>query len=39
MKIYHGSFSECGPRKNNEDYIAVRQMHEQVCMAMGNGVI
>jgi len=29
MKIYYGSFSECGPRRNNEDYIAVRQMPKQ----------
>jgi|GEM_PF-3394833 protein serine/threonine phosphatase len=28
MKIYYGSFSECGPRKNNEDYIAVREIPE-----------
>ncbi len=41
MKVYYGSFSECGPRKNNEDYIAVRQMHEQdrslfvLCDGMG----
>lgn len=41
MKIYYESFSECGPRKNNEDYIAVRQMPEQnrsvfvLCDGMG----
>lgn len=41
MKIYYGSFSECGPRRNNEDYIAVRQMPEQdrsvfvLCNGMG----
>lgn len=41
MKIYYGSFSECGPRRNNEDYIAVRQMPEQnrsvfvLCDGMG----
>ncbi len=41
MKIYYGSFSECGPRKNNEDYIAVREMPEQnravfvLCDGMG----
>lgn len=41
MKIYHGSFSECGPRKNNEDYIAFREMPEQnrsvfvLCDGMG----
>lgn len=41
MKIYYGSFSECGPRKNNEDYIAVREMPERessifvLCDGMG----
>ncbi len=41
MKIYYESFSECGPRKNNEDYIAVREMPEQdrfvfvLCDGMG----
>lgn len=41
MKIHYGSFSECGPRRNNEDYIAVRQMPEQdrsvfvLCDGMG----
>ncbi len=41
MKIYYGSFSECGPRRNNEDYIAIRQMTEQdrsvfvLCDGMG----
>lgn len=40
-KIYYGCFSECGPRRNNEDYIAVRQMPEQdrsvfvLCDGMG----
>lgn len=28
MKIYHGFFSECGPRRNNEDYIDFRYMPE-----------
>ncbi|MDE5629371.1 MAG: serine/threonine-protein phosphatase [Muribaculaceae bacterium] len=28
MKIYHALFSECGPRRKNEDYIAVREMPE-----------
>lgn len=41
MKIYYGSFSECGPRRNNEDYIAIREMPEQnrsvfvLCDGMG----
>lgn len=41
MKIYHGSFSECGPRHNNEDYIAMRELPEQgrsifvLCDGMG----
>ena len=41
MKIYYGSFSECGPRRKNEDYIAVREMPEQgrylfvLCDGMG----
>lgn len=41
MKIYHGSFSECGPRKNNEDYISWKYMPEQnrsvfvLCDGMG----
>lgn len=41
MKIYHGLFSECGPRSMNEDYIAVREMPEQersvfvLCDGMG----
>ena len=41
MKIYHGLFSECGPRSKNEDYIAVREMPEQgrtvfvLCDGMG----
>lgn len=41
MKIYHGTFSECGPRRNNEDYIAMREMPEQgrsifvLCDGMG----
>lgn len=41
MKIYHGFFSECGPRKNNEDYIDFRYMPEQnravfvLCDGMG----
>ena len=41
MKIYHGLFSECGPRRKNEDYIAVRVMPEQgrsvfvLCDGMG----
>jgi len=41
MKIYYGSFSECGPRRHNEDYIVVRQMPEQdrsvfvLCDGMG----
>lgn len=41
MKIYHGSFSECGPRHNNEDYIAIREIPEQgrsivvLCDGMG----
>lgn len=26
MKLYYGSFSECGPRRVNEDYIAVREI-------------
>ncbi len=28
MKIYYGTFSECGPRRKNEDYIAIREMPE-----------
>lgn len=41
MKIYHGFFSECGPRRKNEDYIAVREIQEQgrsvfvLCDGMG----
>lgn len=41
MKAYYGYFSECGPRRNNEDYIAVREMPEQgrsvyvLCDGMG----
>lgn len=41
MKIYHGFFSECGPRKNNEDYIDFRYMPEHnravfvLCDGMG----
>lgn len=41
MKIYYESFSECGPRKNNEDYISIREMPEQdravfvLCDGMG----
>lgn len=41
MRIYYGSFSECGPRRNNEDYIAVRELSEQgrslfvLCNGMG----
>ncbi len=41
MKIYHGLFSDCGPRRKNEDYIAVREMPEQgrsvfvLCDGMG----
>lgn len=41
MKIYYGTFSECGPRRKNEDYIAVREMPEQgrsvfvLCDGMG----
>lgn len=41
MKIYYESFCEYGPRRNNEDYIAVRQMPEQnrsvfvLCDGMG----
>lgn len=41
MKIYHEIFSECGPRRKNEDYIAVREMPEQgrsvfvLCDGMG----
>lgn len=31
MKVYYETFSECGPRKNNEDYIAVREMPEFNC--------
>lgn len=44
MKIYHKSFSECGPRRKNEDYIAVREMLEQgrsvfvLCDGMGGHV-
>lgn len=26
MRIYYGSFIECGPRKNNGDYIAAREI-------------
>lgn len=28
MKVYYETFSECGPRRKNEDYIAVREMPE-----------
>lgn len=41
MKIYHGFFCECGPRRNNEDYIDFRYMPEQnravfvLCDGMG----
>lgn len=41
MKIYHDFFSECGPRRNNEDYIDFRYMPEQnravfvLCDGMG----
>ena len=41
MKVYYGSFSECGPRRKNEDYIAVRDMPKQgravfvLCDGMG----
>lgn len=28
MKAYYETFSECGPRRNNEDYIAVREIPE-----------
>lgn len=41
MKIYYGGFSECGPRRNNEDHIAFREMPEQnrsvfvLCDGMG----
>lgn len=41
MKVYYGTFSECGPRPNNEDYIAVREMPEEnrsvfvLCDGMG----
>ena len=41
MKIYHGIFSECGPRRKNEDYIAIREMPKQgrsvfvLCDGMG----
>lgn len=41
MKIYHGFFSECGPRRNNEDYIDFRYMPEHnravfvLCDGMG----
>lgn len=41
MRILYGSFSECGPRHNNEDYIAVREIPEQdrlifvLCDGMG----
>lgn len=41
MKVYYGTFSECGPRQKNEDYIAVREMPEQgrsvfvLCDGMG----
>ncbi len=41
MKVYYATFSECGPRRKNEDYIAVREMPEQgrsvfvLCDGMG----
>lgn len=41
MKIYYGLFSECGPHRKNEDYIAVREMPGQgrsvfvLCDGMG----
>lgn len=41
MKIYYDSFSECGPRRKNEDYIAVQEMPAQgrsvfvLCDGMG----
>ena len=41
MKIYHGFFSECGPRRNNEDYIDFRYIPEHnravfvLCDGMG----
>lgn len=41
MKIYYDSFSECGPHRKNEDYIAIREMPERgrsifvLCDGMG----
>ncbi|MFG6426128.1 MAG: hypothetical protein K1W14_06990 [Muribaculaceae bacterium] len=41
MMIYYESFSECGTRRNNKDYIAIREMPEQnrvvfvLCDGMG----
>lgn len=41
MKIVHNSFCECGPRRNNEDFIAFLDMREQnrvvfvLCDGMG----
>lgn len=41
MKIYYGSFSECGSRNNNEDFVSIRQIPEQnrsvfvLCDGMG----
>lgn len=41
MKVYYGSFSECGPRRKNEDYIAIRDIPKQgrsvfvLCDGMG----
>lgn len=41
MKIYHGLFSECGPREINEDYICHKYLTEQnravfvLCDGMG----
>lgn len=41
MKIYYERFSECGPRRNNEDYISVREIPQEgravfvLCDGMG----
>lgn len=41
MKVYYETFSECGLRRNNEDYIAVRELADQgrsifvLCDGMG----
>lgn len=40
MKISYETFSECGPRRKNEDYIAVREMpdHDRYVFVLCDGM-